>query len=124
MVETEDGDLEGWAEHVVTLLLPKHQEDVAKVKATGIGICSTCRWTSGCRNCHWPKMVRYWRNLELRGQHLEGYSAAAKAKAKAKAKAGAKAKGKAAVKAKAKAKAAAPGKDKMLGGGSLEPVPA
>jgi hypothetical protein len=122
VVEAEEGDLEGWAEGMVTLLLPAHQEDLAKVKAHGIGICATCRWKSGCKNCYWPKTVRYWRNLELRGKHLEGYSDAVKAKAKAKAKAKGKAKAEGKAKAKGKAKAAA--KAKLLGGGSLQTVAA
>ena len=104
------GDLAHWADQMVPLLLPAHQADVARVKVSGIGICSTCRWLSGCRHCDWPKTVRYWRNHEVRGAYLEGYSAAAKAKAKAKGKAKAEPKGKAKGKPKAKAKA-------LLGGG-------
>jgi len=103
----EEGGLEHWAEQVLDagLLMDAHREAVLKVKATGAGVCASCRWTSGCHRCHWAKAVRYWRNKEMRGKHLEGYGAAAKAKAD-KGPGGAKAAGK----GKAKAKAAAGGK--------------
>ena len=77
-------------------LLEAHQKDVQRVKETGGGVCSTCRWTSGCRHCDWRKTVRYWRRVETKNLYLEGYMEsfvkAVKAKAKAKAEAKAKAK--------------------------------
>ena len=84
--------LETWAEQVKPLLSDAHQKDVERVKETGLGVCSTCRWTSGCRHCSWVKAVRYWRRKETLDKHLEGYSdayktaVASKAKSKPKAK--------------------------------------
>ena len=88
-----EGDLETWAEQMKPFLLEAHQKDVERVKKTGLGVCSTCRWTSGCRHCSWVKTVRYWRRKETLDKHLEGYSEAYKSavatmdKAKPKAKA-------------------------------------
>ncbi len=112
-IHLEDpGALEPWAEEMMALLLPAHRADVLRVKATGLGVCGSCRWRSGCRSCSWPKTVRYWRNKEVRGKFLEAYMPAAKASAKAAALPAA-AKPKPKAKGKAKAKAAG----KMLGGG-------
>ena len=68
--------VEAWAEEVWNLLLPSHQEDVKRVKDTGIGICSKCRWNSGCASCLWWKTVRYWRMKETKGKHMEAYGEA------------------------------------------------
>ena len=69
-----EGDLETWAEQMKPFLLDAHQKDVERVKETGLGVCSTCRWTSGCRHCSWVKTVRYWRRKETLGKHLECYT--------------------------------------------------
>ena len=75
---------EHWAEQVMELLLPSHLEDVQRVRATMPGICSSCRWSSGCHRCCWWKTVRYWRRVETKGHFMEGYSEPVMAKAKAK----------------------------------------
>ena len=72
-VEKEGGGLELWAASMLEYLLPEHQAIVKKVQAKGLGICSSCRWSSGCHRCSWIKAVRYWRNFETRGAE-EGYS--------------------------------------------------
>ena len=36
-------------------LQPVHKAAVLKVKAEGAGVCSKCRWRSGCLNCSWEK---------------------------------------------------------------------
>lgn len=55
-----------------------------KVKAEGCGVCTKCRWTSGCMNCDADKAWRYYVKQEL-GMMGVG-KAVGKAKAKAKAK--------------------------------------
>ena len=52
-----------------------------KVKAEGCGVCSKCRWTSGCMNCDAVKAWKYYVRQEL------GMMGVAKAVGKAKAKA-------------------------------------
>ena len=37
----------------------EQQEHYRKVEATGIGICSRCRFTPGCLNCDVEKAWRY-----------------------------------------------------------------
>ena len=72
-VEKEGEGLELWAASMLEYLLPEHQAIVKKVQAKGLGICSSCRWSSGCHRCSWVKAVRYWRHFETRGAE-EGYS--------------------------------------------------
>ena len=75
--------LEAWAEGMQGLLtVESHRATVELVKKNGAGICSSCRWSSGCHRCDWVKAVRYYRNIEVRGRFLEGYGPAAKAKAR------------------------------------------
>ena len=69
-------NVESWAHDVMNLLLPSHQEDVKRVMDTGAGICSKCRWTSGCSSCLWWKSVRYWRMKETKGKHMDAYAEA------------------------------------------------
>ena len=110
-VEPGDDALEAWAELMMqhAQLFEAHMKDVERVRLADKGVCSQCRFSTGCRKCWWPKTVRYWRRIECRDRHWEGYSPGAKAAAMGKAKAAgaggpaAKAKGKAAA-AKAKAK--------------------
>ena len=109
----EGKDLQKWAEEVLQELTPGHQERCLKVKATGLGVCSTCHWLTGCALCDFGKAVRYWRDKEAKGLYKEGYKVSAKAKAKAK--------GKPKGKSKAKAKAKAPsGPGKVSGGGEVQ----
>jgi hypothetical protein len=77
---------EAWAADIMEFLLPAHRAEVEKVRSFGAGVCSSCRWTSGCHRCLWWKAVRYWRNKETGGKFMEAYSDTAKAKVKAKAK--------------------------------------
>ena len=72
----EDQSLEDWAESIWPLLLPAHKAKVKQVKETGIGICSKCRWESGCSECCWWKTVRYFRMKETRGKFMEAYGEA------------------------------------------------
>ena len=126
-----EGGLEAWADAMLEskLLMEDHDADCRRVKEFGLGVCSSCQWTVGCRRCYWPKTVRYWRFKEMRGELLEGYAPLAKAMAKGKGRGGGVAKAKPAAKAKAEAKAKAAakpaakpkakGKD-LRGGGSFE----
>ena len=68
--------VEAWAEGIWPLLLPAHQAKVQQVKETGIGICSKCRWESGCSECCWWKTVRYFRMKETKGKFMEAYGEA------------------------------------------------
>ena len=86
-IPVEDEDLQAWAEGMLELLTEGHQEICRKVKEVGIGVCSKCRWQSGCSGCDWTKAVRYYRHQETTGKFGEGYKDAPKAKAKRKAKA-------------------------------------
>ena len=72
----QDQTMEAWAESISPLLLPAHQAKVQQVKETGIGICSKCRWESGCSECCWWKTVRYFRMKETRGKFMEAYGEA------------------------------------------------
>ena len=109
----EGKDLQKWAEEVLQELTPGHQERCLKVKATGLGVCATCHWLTGCALCDFGKAVRYWRDKEAKGLYKEGYKVSSKAKAKAK--------GKPKGKSKAKAKAKAPsGPGKVSGGGEVQ----
>lgn len=51
---------EHWAAEVLKILPDDMKATVEKVKATGYGVCGTCRWSHGCWQCFWPKAVRYW----------------------------------------------------------------
>jgi hypothetical protein len=86
-IEPVGNDVEHWAEQVMELMLPAHVADVKRVRSEGAGICSSCRWSSGCHRCLWWKTVRYWRNKECKGAFMEGYSETTKAAVKSKAKA-------------------------------------
>ena len=44
----------------------EQQEHFRRVEATGQGICSKCRFTSGCNNCDVEKAWRYVVEWELR----------------------------------------------------------
>ena len=76
--------LETWAEQVKPLLSEAHQKDVERVKETGLGVCSICRWTTGCRHCSWVIAVRYWRRKETVDNHVEESASKAQLKPKAK----------------------------------------
>ena len=93
VVPVEAEDLEGWAVGMVKELTPGHQEICYKVQKDGIGVCSKCKWTSGCAACCFIKAVRYWRNQEAKGELGEGYKGRGRGRGrgrgKAKAKAGA-----------------------------------
>ena len=41
-------------------LQPAFQERVKKVQDAGVGVCSKCRWTYGCKDCDHGKALRYW----------------------------------------------------------------
>jgi len=86
-MDVEKDTVESWAEGMLEFLLPAHKAEVEKVRSTGVGICSSCRWTSGCHRCLWWKAVRYRRNKEVGGVFMEGYADSSKAKVKVKAKA-------------------------------------
>ena len=79
-LEAFGGDLEHWATNIVEILTEQHRADVEKVKkkyaVAGPG-CRRCKQSS-CDRCHWPKTVRYWRNLETQGRLAEGYADSAK----------------------------------------------
>ena len=40
-------------------LSPAAQEQVAWVKAHGLGLCSRCRWSTGCLSCSWQKTLKH-----------------------------------------------------------------
>ena len=69
---------------IVEDLRDEYRLKYEKVKAEGCGVCSKCRWTSGCMNCDAVKAWRYYVKQEL------GMMGVAKALGKAKAKAKAK----------------------------------
>ena len=73
---SEEQSVESWAEDILNLLLPAHQEKVKVVRETMTGICSKCRWTSGCAECQWWKTVRYFRMKETKGKFMEAYGEA------------------------------------------------
>ena len=49
-----------WAETEMAKLAPEHRAICVTIQLTGLGICSRCRWSSGCSRCSFPKAVRYW----------------------------------------------------------------
>ena len=46
-------------------LLPENQAEVLKVKDTGSGMCSKCRWKHGCLACSWEKTLKYYLNKQF-----------------------------------------------------------
>ena len=50
-IPVEDDDLHAWAEGMLELMTEGHQELCRKVRETGIGVRSKCRWQSGCTGC-------------------------------------------------------------------------
>ena len=72
----KDQTVAAWAESIWLLLLPAHHAKVKQVKEAGIGICSKCRWESGCSECCWWKTVRYFRMKETRGKFMEAHGEA------------------------------------------------
>ena len=61
-IPVEGEDLEAWAMGMVDMLTEGHKELCLKVKETGLGVCSRCRWSSGCAPCDFAKAVRYYRD--------------------------------------------------------------
>ena len=56
-------------ENIEAMLPQLHewQQDIVRNRErTGLGICGSCRWRSGCHKCAWRKLVRYYlrRNAE------------------------------------------------------------
>ena len=47
------------------------KEAINKVEATGLGICSRCRWSSGCLSCSVEKAKRFWLQAEGRAWVLK-----------------------------------------------------
>ena len=45
-------------------LSAKALEEVKHVHFTGVGVCSKCRWSSGCLECHGPHALLYWLKKE------------------------------------------------------------
>ena len=45
-------------------LSAKARAEVMKVHLTGAGICSRCRWSSGCYECEGAHALRYWLKQE------------------------------------------------------------
>ena len=54
-----------WAEDAYNFLNCEAQEWCGQVRASGLGVCCSCRWMSGCHRCYFLKAVRYFFNKEL-----------------------------------------------------------
>jgi hypothetical protein len=54
------------------LLRPEYQEQVLKVMRYGHGVCSRCRFTTGCLSCDPDKALRYWMKKELSAEPPRG----------------------------------------------------
>ena len=37
----------------------KHKDKLYEIEKNGVGVCSACRWTSGCLHCSYEKAKRY-----------------------------------------------------------------
>ena len=37
-----------------------YKEVVKRVQDLGVGVCSKCRWTCGCKDCSYDKSLVYW----------------------------------------------------------------
>ena len=74
VVPVENGDLENWANGRVEEFIPGHQEICLMIKEIGLGVCSSCRWSSGGLQCSFAKAVRYYRDVEAAGMLGEGCS--------------------------------------------------
>ena len=59
-----------WAEDAYKLVNSEAQHWCDQVRASGYGVCSSCRWMFGCHRCHFPKAVRYFFNKELKDAGL------------------------------------------------------
>jgi hypothetical protein len=46
-------------------LLPEYQAAVLKVKHEGEGVCSKCRWRSGCLSCSWEKTLKHYLKVQF-----------------------------------------------------------
>ena len=73
-----------WAAAVLPTLKPEHKAHVDRLVQKfvfGHADCSRCsspqsaaKVQGGCSECSFFKVVRYWRNQEMQGQKLEGYT--------------------------------------------------
>ena len=54
-----------WANDAAKFLTREAQWECDLIRIDGLGICSKCRWTSGCAKCTYAKAVRYWFKVEL-----------------------------------------------------------
>ena len=58
-----------WAEGAVQLLPKEEQDFCFKVKETGVGVCSKCRYSHGCMDCSFAKAVRAYLRAAVEKEH-------------------------------------------------------
>ena len=49
-----------WADEQLETLTEEQKDHCLRVKFEGLGVCSRCRYSSGCDRCSYPHAVKYW----------------------------------------------------------------